>query len=524
MIYDIIILGGGIAGLYTAYKLNKCSPHLKILLLEKENYLGGRVFTVHQGDMNVEAGAGRFADNHLYLMELLKELKLTSKMVKNGSEVAYAPANGQSRIATQLRSPEQAKLAKDFGTGLMYGSVSDAARFTGKKGCGQKTEGLQQLTIEGVKRPTSFGTNNVLLNNILTLGLGPSTLPNAALITKVVMASKLESRTYLQNQTFETYAKKVITKDEVDFIKQSFGYYSELVVMNAYDAIQLMVFLGPTNTFYFLKGGLSQVIEKMEEKLGDNVRILLQHRVKKIIHNDNNNNNDYEFERSLTHYEFERSLTHYEFEIITESKERTIHYLGKKCVCALPKQTLLTLSIFNPIKKLLNSVEYGTLCRIYCRFDTGKETGKVWFHGLPKFTTNNHLRMVIPYDEKSGVIMLSYTDNKYAEYWQRLYSSAGNHKEGIQRVNKKLIEQIGEVLGPKVHVPMPKYTRICYWKYGVGFWGVGADSADISEKMIQPISGMDLFVCGENYSEKWQQWMEGALETSQRVLRQLKVL
>ena len=71
MIYDIIILGGGIAGLYTAYKLNKCSPHLKILLLEKENYLGGRVFTVHQGDMNVEAGAGRFADNHKYLMELL---------------------------------------------------------------------------------------------------------------------------------------------------------------------------------------------------------------------------------------------------------------------------------------------------------------------------------------------------------------------------------------------------------------------------------------------------------------------
>ena len=43
--------------------------------------------------------------------------------------------------------------------------------------------------------------------------------------------------------------------------------------------------------------------------------------------------------------------------------------------------------------------------------------------------------------------MLSYTDNKYAEYWQRLYSSAGNHKECIHRVNKKLIEQIGEVPG-----------------------------------------------------------------------------
>jgi len=35
--------------------------------------------------------------------------------------------------------------------------------------------------------------------------------------------------------------------------------------------------------------------------------------------------------------------------------------------------------------------------------------------GMPKLTTNNNLRMIIPISEKNGVIMISYTDNKFAK-------------------------------------------------------------------------------------------------------------
>lgn len=52
--FDITVIGGGIVGLATAYKLQKNFPHLKILLLEKENRLaphqtGNNSGVIHSG-------------------------------------------------------------------------------------------------------------------------------------------------------------------------------------------------------------------------------------------------------------------------------------------------------------------------------------------------------------------------------------------------------------------------------------------------------------------------------------------
>jgi hypothetical protein len=135
----------------------------------------------------------------------------------------------------------------------------------------------------------------------------------------------------------------------------------------------------------------------------------------------------------------------------------------------------------------------------------------VWFKGLTKFSTNNYLRMVIPISEKTGVIMISYTDNIFADFWNRLYKD-----KGIVAVNKELIRLMK--LSTGIDIPMPLETHVFYWKCGVGYWGVGADSLKITEELIQPFSDKPLFICGEHYSNYGQQWMEGALETGARVL------
>jgi hypothetical protein len=58
----------------------------------------------------------------------------------------------------------------------------------------------------------------------------------------------------------------------------------------------------------------------------------------------------------------------------------------------------------------------------------------------------------------------------------------------------------------------------------VGYWLVGADSREVSKKMIRPFgSKIPFFVCGESFSEKGQQWMEGALDTSNKVISRLSL-
>ncbi len=54
MIYDVVIIGGGVVGLASALKIKEADPHLKVLLLEKENGLarhqtGNNSGVIHSG-------------------------------------------------------------------------------------------------------------------------------------------------------------------------------------------------------------------------------------------------------------------------------------------------------------------------------------------------------------------------------------------------------------------------------------------------------------------------------------------
>lgn len=74
--YDFIIVGGGISGLYAAYQILKKTPQLKIAILEKEARIGGRVGSdsFHGIQIPIAAGVGRKSDTHL--IQLMKELKI----------------------------------------------------------------------------------------------------------------------------------------------------------------------------------------------------------------------------------------------------------------------------------------------------------------------------------------------------------------------------------------------------------------------------------------------------------------
>lgn len=78
--YDICIIGAGIAGLYCARELQKKMPDAKICILEKFKNIGGRTYTFHTTvnglHLSWEAGAGRIHKSHHNVLKLLKEYQI----------------------------------------------------------------------------------------------------------------------------------------------------------------------------------------------------------------------------------------------------------------------------------------------------------------------------------------------------------------------------------------------------------------------------------------------------------------
>ncbi len=91
-IYDYIIIGAGIAGLHCARRLLEDTPSLRVLILEKYNYIGGRVVTFRKtipkiGEVHWENGAGRIHESHTMVLNYMKKYNLH-----------YAPISDESWI------------------------------------------------------------------------------------------------------------------------------------------------------------------------------------------------------------------------------------------------------------------------------------------------------------------------------------------------------------------------------------------------------------------------------------------
>ncbi len=87
MVKKITIIGGGISGLYTALKLVTSKVDIKITIIEKNNYIGGRIFThrerIEKQRVHFDCGAGRLGSRSAQplLWNLLDLLNLTEKTV-----------------------------------------------------------------------------------------------------------------------------------------------------------------------------------------------------------------------------------------------------------------------------------------------------------------------------------------------------------------------------------------------------------------------------------------------------------
>jgi monoamine oxidase len=266
------------------------------------------------------------------------------------------------------------------------------------------------------------------------------------------------------HHTLLEHAAMIVDQGDLSLLKNGFGYTAELTIMNACDALELIRTLA--SPFFVLKGGLSQLVQKLAKK----VKHMVHEEVLDVCYNK-----------------------------VFEIRTATTTYRSTICICAVQKPNLERFTVAKPLFSKLQYIKSAPLCRIYANARIPE-----------KIYTDSDLKMVIPLSET--VALVSYTDSEYAEKWKKIKDNGGD--AAVRARLRTLLAELG-IKTPVTNVQM------FYWPNGVGYWGVGADSRKLEKELLHPFK-IPFFICGENFSAKHQQWMEGALETSDIVVGMLK--
>ncbi|WP_100406423.1 protoporphyrinogen oxidase [Bacillus solitudinis] len=138
----IVIIGGGITGLTTMHYLQKIKAEhnldIELILLEKNDYLGGKIHTVKHGEFIMETGADSIVARNESVMPLVNDLGLEDEVTFNATGISYIysndklhpipkdtffgiPTSKESLFSSTLISEEGKRVAlKDFETENKY--------------------------------------------------------------------------------------------------------------------------------------------------------------------------------------------------------------------------------------------------------------------------------------------------------------------------------------------------------------------------------------------------------------------
>lgn len=406
-----IIVGAGITGLYLAFKLIKyknVNPN-DILIIDKSDRIGGRIYTYQNKGYKYDVGAGRLGKKQKLVMKLIKEFDLMDKIYD----------------------------------------------ITGDK---------------------DYFVDNKLFNEKELLKYYNSDFDSITKLWKYVIDYK--SKLDLTKMNFHNYVSTFLNTNEVKILDRSLGYVNEIYKLNAYDAIYTLKkdFDVEHNSFFILIGGLSILYEKIYEYLKQkNVKIIFKcdlldiDETNKLIKTNKNNYNYTEL------------------------------YL------AICKKGYMTIPYFNKYKELLDTVSVGNLLRIYAKYDVNKNK---WIKDIKKTLTDNKLQFIIPIDNKSGLIQISYSDDYISNYWNVLSTN---------QIKTNLVKYLKEIF-PNEIVTEPEWITKHYWCCGAHFWKVGVKSKEIQKKIEKTFKPKNIYIIGEIYSSR-QAWIEGSLETVEKLLK-----
>lgn len=499
---DVAIVGGGVSGCYCAYRLAQAHPEWDIGLFEASDRFGGRLWSVPiagSQEAPAEMGGMFVSDKHATLYPLITdELKLKLNPVRWSHRLQY--------------------LRDEYLNDEAYGK-----------------EGAVPFRVEASeknKRPVKL-----LVQALCTVAPGLEDL--WPLNPKASPAATYDRLRLVRHQGRPLYQwgfwnvlSDVISNEAYNLLLATIGLGSIFRNANALESIWTMLRnIDPSQSYYRIAGGYQQLPIALLQGAKDAVNINSGHRLVALTHNGKR------------------------FKLRFETGFGEITKKADKVILALPRRAVqlveLDEAMFSDVrqfKRNLDAVLSAPACKLFMSFD------EAWWDRSqygPSLLDSNDVAVAytdLPMrqcfyfgkpkkSEGPAVLMAAYTDDTATSFWAGLacgdddsFSNPAEHRADQEALwcSKPVVNAALKQLGAMHHdepPPAPTGALFVDWgrdPYGGAWhdWAPNIRSWRIGPKVRRPNKDLDLFICGEAYSQR-QGWVEGALNSAEMVLAQL---
>lgn len=579
-VLDFAIVGGGVAGLYSAWRIASTSPDVinrligkpsgvpSLKLFEATTRVGGRLLTVRMPGTTflAELGGMRYTTSHILLRDFVRSFRLPTKPFRFVDRLMYLRGRHLKAGSVLRGSCESC----DAPRGMPYRLEPDEPDTPVQLTRRAIVDALKSVEFDWPAVASQEGTTREL---VLAAAILSGLAEDGSSLTKLTLSCNqwalLKRYGMLQGRPlydlgFWNLLQYFLSSEGFLMVHDALGYESIFANWNAAEAIPW--FLADFGVDYFtLERGMDDVprtlaalLEKsMVEKSKGSEWLQEKYELKKIEWRQKDRDAPF-----LLYFKGLASPLSARFVILALPKEAMkeveISLVYSSAGASDPVEEFRT--------KLEESVTAHPLFKMFLAYD------RAWWlenRGLGaksgRATTDLPIRQVYYYepvkaneqkDEVPGVVMACYSDEHYVDFWKpmiRKFSRKSPKREPapytrpedqFDELDTDIIERFGvtEAMLLKAHrqitalhpelrnldaIPTP-YVGVhqdwSEWPFRGGWhsWNPRAKSWEVVEYLSQPFTEVPLFTCGEAFSTE-QGWIEGALKSAEVALQKLGV-
>ncbi|MEO6131949.1 MAG: FAD-dependent oxidoreductase [Saprospiraceae bacterium] len=539
---EVAIVGGGISGLYSAYRLiasegKERLPASQVQIFEMSNRIGGRLHSVKLPGMNItgELGGMRYMSSHVIVATLIE------KIFKSELIPIDFPMGDSSNLIAYLRKQR-----------LKINAWTEAQKL-GKR---LKTRYILNNKDKGFNADQLFNriVYEVLMADPWFVDTYGDKISNPS---KYEFTFSLTSRDWDEVKPRLTYyfkgpynGKKVfeigfwnlikdrISQEGYNFLSDAGGYYSNTINWNAAEAFPYMVgdFSNAGSQYKTIEGGYDKIAYALAQHYLQNEDANIWTENKLITFGYSSPDKKYRYELTFIH-------------LPTRTKWKVN---ANKIILAMPKRSLELLDQYNfffdlnashKLQAMIDTVIMEPSYKILMGFETPwwRSLGEKYGHSITDLPMRQCYYFGTDPSNGHSLLLGSYNDMNTVTFWDgisrhpELFTSRQTSIAHADELDEYAIVQASEIMVNEImhqlrelhgmkRIPDPYITWFKDWTldpYGCGYhaWKAGYVVKDVMEYMRKPMSTENIFICGEAYSAL-QGWVEGALCVAEKMLQE----